>query len=41
MRLIDADEILKRKADVYDKNGHLLLTEEGKAYAERLFDSLR
>lgn len=41
MRLIDKDEILKRKADVYDKNGHLLLAvPTGEIWAAKTVDAV-
>lgn len=41
MRLIDKDEILKRKADVYDKNGHLLYTvPTGEIWAAKTVDAI-
>lgn len=41
MRLIDKDEILKRKADVYDNNGHLLLAvTTGEIWAAKTVDAV-
>lgn len=41
LRLIDKDEILKRKADVYDKNGHLLLAvPTGEIWAAKTVDAV-